>query len=280
MAHSVFVFVPAFGQQITATTFLTTHALQQQFAAKGIGGGISTLSFPDIAELRNMAMTIWYDTMPDCSHLLFVDADMGFQADLVLDMLLFDEPLVGTIYAQRKTPLSWAGSGTGAATTERRGNFMLVEGVGMGCTLIRRDLVTTMLEKMPELVDTRLHLHPAGEMIRGGGASRMIRAFEKLDVPDRGIISEDLSFCIRWAQCGGKVWAAIGHRISHVGPFDYAGRYLDMVERQQIEGEKLAQLQPLPQNMGGSAVADAMEVVARPSEAEAEAPVEALQAAE
>jgi hypothetical protein len=273
MAHSVFVFVPGFGQIISSTTFLTTHALQQQFAAKGIGGGISTLSFPDIAELRSMALTIWYDTMPDVTHLLFIDADMGFPPDLVLDMLLFDEPLVGTIYAQRKTPLSWAGSGTGAATTERRGNFMLVEGVGMGCTLIRRDLVTTMLEKMPELVDTRLSLHPAGEMIRGGGASRLIRAFEKLDIPDRGVISEDLSFCIRWSQCGGKVWAAIGHRISHVGPFDYSGRYLDMVERAQVEGEKLAELQPLPQNLGGSTTTEAMQVVAQP-------PPEKLEAAE
>ena len=252
MAHKIFIFVPAFGQQITATTFLTTHALQQALAAKNIGGGISTLSFPDIAELRSMAMTIWYDTLKDSSHLLFIDADMGFSPDLVLDMLLFDEPIVGTIYPQRRVPLSWAGSGSGAATTERRGNFMLVEGVGMGCTLIRRDVVTTMLEKMPELVDTRLHLHPAGDTLKQAGTNRLIRAFEKLDLPDRGVVSEDLSFCIRWNQCGGKVWAAIGHRISHVGPYDYAGRYLDMVEQAEAQA---AQAQALPPAAEASAPA-------------------------
>ena len=94
MAHSVFVFVPAFGQSITATTFLTTHALQQAFAQKSIGGGVSTLSFPDIAELRSMALTIWYDAMPNVSHLLFVDADMGFSPDTVMDMLLLEEETV------------------------------------------------------------------------------------------------------------------------------------------------------------------------------------------
>ena len=231
MSKNVFIFVPAFGQQITATTFLTTHALRQHLGEKGIGGGISTLSFPDIAELRSMALTIWYDTMPTCEYLLFIDADMGFAPDIVTDMILFDEPMIGAIYPQRKMPLSWAGSGTGSTTTERRGNFMLVEGVGMGCTLIRRDLVTKMLEKMPEIVDNRLALHPAGETLRNAGTKRLIRAFEKLDLPERGLVSEDLSFCLRWQRCGGKTWASVGHRMSHVGPFDYAGRYLDMVEQ-------------------------------------------------
>lgn len=257
MAHKVFVFVPAFGQMVSTTTFLTTHALQQAFAAKGIGGGISSLSFPDIAELRAMAMTIWYDTMPDTSHLLFIDADMGFDPQLVLDMLLFDEPLIGAIYPQRRLPMSWAGSGNGQPTTERRGNFMVVEGVGFGCTVLRRDLVTAMLEKMPELVDTRISLHPAGDTLRQAGTHRLIRAFEKMDVPSRGLISEDLSFCIRAAQCGIKTWAAIGHKMSHVGPFDYNGRYLDHVEAavaQQMQAMQLSN------NAGATSVLQAIDL--------------------
>ena len=50
MAKNIFIFVPAFGQIISATTFLTTHGIRQLLAQKGLGGGISTLSFPDIAE--------------------------------------------------------------------------------------------------------------------------------------------------------------------------------------------------------------------------------------
>jgi hypothetical protein len=256
MAKDVFLFVPAFGQMITSTTFLTTHALRQHLMMKGIGGGISTLSFPDIAELRSMAVTVWYDTMPNSSHILFIDADMGFPPELVSDMLLFDEGVTGTVYPQRKLPLSWAGSGTGAAQTERRGDFMMVEGVGFGCTLIRRDVITTMIEKFPELIDTRLQLHPAGETLRQTGTNRLLRFFEKLDLPERGLVSEDLSFCLRWHQCGGKVWANINHRMSHVGPYDYAGRYLDVVEAmanqpamtpiQPMSDEQLQQISLIP----------------------------------
>src|SRR5215468_5390601 len=142
MAKNVFVFVPAFGQQVTAATFMPTHAVIQALSSKSIGGSVSTLSFPDIAELRAMAATIWYDAMPNFDYLLFVDADMAFPAEMILDMIMFDEPIVGAIYPQRRLPISWAGSGDGNAHTERRGNFMKVEGVGMGCTLIHRSVVT------------------------------------------------------------------------------------------------------------------------------------------
>lgn len=265
----IFVFVPAFGGNITNATFLTTHALQQMFSAKGIGGGISTLSFPDIAELRSMAFTIWYDTMPDVSHLLMIDSDMGFPPDMVLDMILHDEPLVGTVYRQRKEEISWAGSGTGTPTTERRTNFMVVEGVGFGCTLIRRDCGDKMVQAYPELIDTRISLHPAKGTLQTAGANRLIRLFEKLDVPDRGLISEDLSFCIRWNRLGGKVWGAIGYRVSHVGMYDYAGRYLDVAEAMEKAQIQAAQA-PLPQvvampQTNGTNVSEPAPVVAEPS---------------
>ena len=244
MAYKILVAVPAFGQIVTATTFLTTHNLMQAFFTKGIGGGITTLSFPDIAELRSMFLTMWYDTMPDSTHLLFIDSDMGFMPDLVLDMLLFDEPVVGTIYRQRRPEVSWAGSGTGTTMTELHAKFMKVEGVGMGCTLIRRDAVKAMIEKFPELVDMRLELHPAKETMYAAGAKRLIRLFEKMDLKERGVVSEDLSFCLRWGQCGGTVWASVGHRISHVGPYDYQGCYLEHVAQVQAAQQQLAASTP------------------------------------
>ena len=239
----VFMFIPAFGQQIHAATFQTTHALQQAFMAKSIAGSVGTLSFPDIAELRSMAMTIWYDTMPDVDYLLFIDADMGFSPEMVTDMMLFDEPLIGAIYPQRNLPVSWAGSGTGELHTQRRGNFMLVEGVGMGVTLIKREVVTRMLAKFPELVDTRIGLQPYAKILQSAGANRLIRLFDKMDIPERGWVSEDLSFCIRWRECGGEVWAAVGYRISHVGGYDYGACYLEHVTQMQAQAEQQAAMQ-------------------------------------
>jgi len=265
----ILCFVPAFGQNISATTFLTTHALQQVFASKNISGGISTLSFPDIAELRAMALTIWYDTMKDSTHILFIDADMGFPPEMVIDMLLLDEPIVGAVYRQRCENISWAGSGSGTPTTERKGNFMLVEGIGFGVTLIRRDAIDKMVKAYPELIDSRISMHPAKGTLQAAGANRLIRLFEKLDVPERGLISEDLAFCIRWNRIGGKVWGAIGYPISHVGPYDFKGRYLDTVEQLEKTQEVAAQAPQIAQVAGivqvnGTNVSELATVVAEP----------------
>ena len=69
MAKHIFILVPAFGNNITTTTFLTVAQVQQTLAQKAIGTSLSAMSFPDIAELRSMVTTIWYDTMPNVDYL-------------------------------------------------------------------------------------------------------------------------------------------------------------------------------------------------------------------
>lgn len=228
MKH-VFIFVPAFGNTMKVQTTMSLFQLQATLAQKAIGTSFSSMSFPDIAELRSMVATIWHDTMPTVDYLLFIDSDMAFTPEIVLDMLHLDEPIVGAIYRQRKEPISWAGSGSGEPITERRGNFMKVEGVGMGVTLIRKDAMRAIIEKFPETIDTRLALHPANGLLTGAGCNRLLRVFEKMEIKERGIISEDLSFCIRWGQCGGSVWGAINYQIHHIGDYDYSGNYLEHV---------------------------------------------------
>jgi hypothetical protein len=230
MSYQILIFVPAFGNQVTTATMLSTHSLRDALTAKGIASGVASMSFPNIAELRGMYLTIFHDAVKTASHLLMVDADMGFQPQLVLDMLMFNEPLVGACYVKRTPTRSWTPSGLPGNTAEVRAGHMRVEGVGMGCTLIRRDCIETLIKTYPELIDSRIQLHPAWEMFKSGGITRLMRFFDPLDIPERGVLSEDLSFCKRWEMCGGQIWANINHNISHVGMYDYNGRYMDDVE--------------------------------------------------
>lgn len=223
---AVLAFCPAYKNQITGTTFLTTHALSNLLRSKGIGFGVSSISSPDIEWVRNFALSFWYDKQPQYSHLLFIDDDMGFMPDVVVDMLAFNEPVVGALYPKKVYPVQWAVSGL--ANPETRGPFLEVEGLGCGCFLIRRDAITAMLEKMPDLIDERANA-VGHEFMRKEGITRLIRAFNCIEDPGKGRVSEDISFCRRWRECGGQVWAATHHKMVHVGPHEYVQTYSEWV---------------------------------------------------
>jgi hypothetical protein len=224
---SVFLCLPAFGQVNTSFTTGSLVSTTRFLAERGQFYGFAQKSFPDICDLRAIFLTTWFDGT-DASHLLFVDHDMQFEPQLVLDMLAFDKPLVGTLYPKRTLPISWVGSALDGPQEVENG-FMKVEGVGFGVTLIRRDCVEAMIAGGHTEVDEYLDDCVAGRELKRQGFKRMIRAFEKVRLPGRRL-SEDFSFCHRHRQAGGDVWAAIHHKVTHIGDFGYTGRFADSID--------------------------------------------------
>lgn len=234
---NVFVFIPSFRGNISAVTFEASHRLMSGLIGKGLTASISTYSWPDISELRNMVLSIWYDTMPGSSHILFVDDDMGFPPELIVDMLTFNEPVVGTIYPKKTMPRQWVGSGIEAASY--RPGFIEVEGVGAGVLLIQREAISRMIERYPELIGDFV----AVEDMRAAGATRTLRFFDCLQTP-QGKVSEDISFCRRWREIGGIVWASIAHEMQHVGPTTFSGCFgkerTEELAAKKIDGQSAA----------------------------------------
>lgn len=228
----VFVAVPAYGQVNCSATTSSLIALTLALHQNGMAGGFGTLSYPDIVEIRNIFLSIWYDKI-QTSHMLFVDADMAMEPQLVVDMVNFsvkyDKGLVGALCPKKKLPIEFAGRAKEGDCKIVDG-FMEVNGVGGAMMLIRRDVVAKILEKYPEC-DDRITVknHAAKDILTSQGVERMITAFEYIRINGEKF-SEDLSFCHRWRACGGDVWANITHKISHIGMHEYNGCYYDQVK--------------------------------------------------
>lgn len=219
----LFVVIPAYGDVLQTTTFTSVLGLQALLSQKGIGMATTTFSFPDIVDTRNVCTTLWYKTMEDYDAMLWVDSDMGFPPELVLDMLAFGEPLVGCIYRMKQDRVGWVGGLKERG--ERRGDFIEVNGVGFGVTLIRRTVIESMLISGEALIDRQIDQHAAAKYLIEAGCDHIIRAFDRFHHEERGFLSEDYSFCERWVKCGGKVWANIGHEITHVGQQKFRGSF-------------------------------------------------------
>lgn len=224
----IFIAMPAFGHIVNSQTTASLIALTRELAARGMFGGFATLSFPDIVDLRNVFTSIWMDGVK-ASHMLFVDADMAFEPELVLDMLLADKPLIGAIYPRKKMPLSWVGSPINPPA-EPEGNLLELESLGCGVMLIRRDCIENMIEKGTCEVETDLTGTSLTGLLEPHGVKRLIKAFDKCVTEDerKYKLSEDYSFCYRHRKAGGKVYACINHTLTHLGIHAFSARYSDM----------------------------------------------------
>lgn len=221
---TVFIAVPCFGRVINSETVHSLIALGKALTVSGYDFYYSSQSHPDIADLRDKLTTIWFDgTQAD--YMLWVDADMGFEPQMVLDMLAFDKPVVGCMYPVKDLPIRFnARLAKGPQKIEA--GHLQVEGCGFGVTLIRRDCIERMLEAKEAWSDTRLSFDGCREQFAALGLNRIIRVFQKEDT-EAGYLSEDYSFFRRVIRSGMEVWANIGHAVTHVGYHGYKARYLD-----------------------------------------------------
>jgi hypothetical protein len=238
----IFVATPAYGQVFYSPYVQSILTLIPVMQRRGWILEFKWVSHGEISEARNYLLTVWLDKT-DASHILFIDNDMGFEPQLIVDMIEFAKPVVGAAYPYRRVNLHQvaklgASEGPELAVLKaqdfvlkraRQGrgqrNFMQVEGCGAGILLIERSCMQAMLRAMPELSDTKTK--DTNTLARG--LDRFIRAFDNLRVDGRRL-SEDFSFCHRWKNvCGGEIWVSIGHEITHIGLHEFKGRYADFL---------------------------------------------------
>lgn len=179
----VFIALPAFGQvNFTQTTgSIVNTALMLQ--ANGLWGGFGTLSYPDIADLRNMWLTLWFDRIRS-SHLLMVDADMGFSFQMIADLIAVDRPLVGCVYPKKTLPAEFCGQ-LSRDQADVPDGFKRAEWVGGGAMLIRRDCVERIIANEPGVIDEGAHRFPATHILKKYQLTRLIEAFAKIKTPER-----------------------------------------------------------------------------------------------
>lgn len=236
----VFTSVPAYGQIITSQTVSSLIGTQLALSQANMNGGFGTLSYPDIVEIRNIFVSIWYDKI-QTSHMLFIDADMSWNPQLIMDMIAQNKPLVGALCPKKKLPLEFAGRAKQGESKIING-FMEVQGIGGAIMLMSREVITSILAKYPELSDeVTVKNHAAREILDSQGIKRMIKVFDKVTLEGE-TFSEDLSFCHRWRECGGDVWANITHDVGHVGMHEFRGNYFSQIKDH---------IQP-PQDVAGS----------------------------
>ena len=236
---NLMICIPSYGGKIITETAMSLIQLAQELVKHNIGCKFGTLSFPDIQEVRNIFVSIFYDKTPMATHLLFIDSDMSWEPQLILDMLDSEHPFVGIIPTKKRMPLEFVGRAL-PEEPEPVNGFMRVDGCGAGILLFQREVISEMLLKLPDIVDKfPIDRHPASELILSQGLTRLIRPFDPIVNMEIGRLSEDLSFSNRWIYgCGGEVWCNISHAVGHIGHYEFKASYQSFLDAKKAQEEQ------------------------------------------
>jgi hypothetical protein len=168
----------------------------------------------DLARVRSRAARLFLEAT-DADFLLFVDSDVSFDPSVVRKLVALDLPIVSLPYPKRHIHWSRAALAMSEGLSpeagaydyvlrtvrpeEVKGELVEVEGVGMGCTLIRRDVLREMTEAYrPEL--EAFDNHPDL-----GGPTVMLFSMRWGELKGkRHLFGEDVSFCSRWKDLADR----------------------------------------------------------------------------
>src|SRR5580658_1461179 len=173
---------------------------------------------------------------PSATHLLFIDADIGFEPDQVVRLIECGADMCAAVYPikridwqRMKNALSGAQPNPAASlqyalevedpnAVIANSGFIKVRYAGTGFLMIRRAALERMCAHYPQLRYKRDHSIDAATE-----SDNRFALFECAIAEDGTYLSEDFAFCKRWTDMGGEIWADLNSKLNHVGPMAFCG---------------------------------------------------------
>jgi hypothetical protein len=207
----------------------------------GIGAMVSNMFNESlITRARNAMVSNFLKT--DCTHLLFIDADIAFRAQDVVHLLQADKDVICGIYPKKE--INWL-TVEGAVKNgvphnelhKHTGSFVInlvdyaptvtvpmhepleIWNGGTGMMAIKREVFEKLKDVVPVYKNDVVDLSgntPVGQDIHEFFATSIEEGTQRL-------LSEDYHFCQLWRQNGGKIYAAPWMDLGHVGSYVFSG---------------------------------------------------------
>jgi hypothetical protein len=243
----IFIATPCFGGVVSQNYMLSVIRLMSYAKSAGFDVTLSMLGYDALISRARSTLVAAFLDNPATTHLLFVDADIGFEPQQVERLLQFDKDFAGALYplksidwdfipkrcveggeSVRQAALSYVGTFCPEAERKREGDFVTGIYVGGGFQLIRRRALEKMIGAYPETHFSHVHSLPMSGLRRDAVQSPNLYAlFDCIIDPDTGAyLSEDYSFCRRWRQIGGEIWIDAASKLTHTGPYEFVGDHV------------------------------------------------------
>lgn len=241
--NKLFVATPMYGGQANGMYVKSILDLQTMCMQLGIEVRFSFLFNESLITRARNYLVDEFLRSENFTHILFIDSDIGFDANDVLALIALDKDVIGGPYPKKS--INW----NSVADVARKnpnvnpaeleaviGDYVMnpipgtqqfsvtepleVMEIGTGFMLIKRQVFQKFSTEYPHL---RYRPDHAGQQNFDG--SRYIFAYfdTVIDPSSHRYLSEDYMFCQYWRAIGGQVWICPWMKLQHVGTYTFQG---------------------------------------------------------
>lgn len=236
------VATPCFGGQVTGQYAVSLCKLATALREhRGIELNIAMVHGDALITCARANLVTRFLDTPTATHLLFIDADIGFEPEPVLRLIACDADMAAAVYSIKRidwnrmrqafradvpkpetASLHYVVEFADPNHIERKGDFVRVKYAGTGFLMIRRRALEQMCAHYSTLQYRTDHRYDRSL----AGSPNRYALFDCMIDPETGTyLSEDYAFCKRWTDLGGEIWANVRSRLTHVGSLDFCGDF-------------------------------------------------------
>ena len=212
----VHICMPCYGGQLTESTFMSYIKWANVARQLGLDWTVETMTNESLISRARNTLTAKFLHTKESTHLMFIDADIGWEPWHLLVMLNHDKDVVGGLYPMKSLPVKWCVNGIPGAEQNDPSGLIEVTKTGTGFLLMKRH------------VFDKLNAHPAVKpFINDIGLDPALNPYMKTyfdtAVRENRYYSEDWTFCENWRDIGGQVFVDKRVLLKHTGTyvFDY-----------------------------------------------------------
>jgi hypothetical protein len=196
----------------TMTSFLRFVLLAQQ---AGLNWSLDTMVNESLVTRARNNLMAKMMTNTQATHFMFIDADIRFQAESILQMMACDKDVIGGLYPKKALPVNYVLNLQ--PQTKIQGDIFTVDTMGTGFLMFKRPVYEKLIAAHPECK----YVDDVG---LGKQYEPMMYSIFDCEIDERGhYLSEDWLFCRRWQKVGGEIWAHSKVLLNHIGHYEFAG---------------------------------------------------------
>jgi len=218
----VHICMPCYGGQLTESTFMSYIKWSNTARQLGLDWTVETMTNESLISRARNTLTAKFLHNKESTHLMFIDADIGWEPWHLLVMLDAQKDVIGGLYPMKSLPVKWCVNGLPGVVEDPNSSLVEVSKTGTGFLLIKRDV----FEKSDSHPAVRAFANDIGLPPE---LNQYMKTYFDTAVREGRYYSEDWTFCENWRDLGGQVWVDKRVLLRHTGTYVFDGNAQEQV---------------------------------------------------